>query len=288
MDRIEPQTIKTYDHTEQFSILYGDKWKVFPAVAISIYLFGVSVSKCIMTGKTLSKVLNSVPVLNTFEFWLGIFFLSGAAFSFKSIEKTKGLRIFIVIVRAVSILLMLVGAIIIMIQNGRVRSFVPEKGGVFNLDYFPDLFSNLVFSLLYHHSLPGITRQLTATKDIKHIILWSFMMAGSILITIPITAIMAFGNDLIHDTPTTGLGSVHKLIYYNEDFKGKLDFIYYIVSFYVFLNVAAFSIYVIVIRNNIINVFMPAIDANRISKATAIFSLVLPGLILLVSWVLKD
>ena len=94
-------------------------------MAVSIYLFGVSVSKCIMTGKTLSKVLASIPVLNTFEFWLGIFFISGAAFSFKSIEKTKALQIFIVIVRAVSIMLMLVGAIIIMIQNGKVQSFIP-------------------------------------------------------------------------------------------------------------------------------------------------------------------
>lgn len=112
------KTIESYDHIQQFSILYGDKWRLFPAVTISIYLFGVSISKCIMTGKTLSKLLSQVPVIGTFEFWLGVFFVSGAAFSFKSIEKTKGLQIVIITVRFISIILMLLGAIIIMAQNG--------------------------------------------------------------------------------------------------------------------------------------------------------------------------
>jgi ubiquinone biosynthesis protein COQ9 len=67
------------------------------------------------------------------------------------------------------------------------------------------------------------------------------------MIIIPLTAIMAFGTDLVHSN-TGLLEESHNLIYYSEDFKGKLDFVYYIVSFYLFLNVTAFSVYIIVIR----------------------------------------
>lgn len=107
------------------------------------------------------------------------------------------------------------------------------------------------------------------------------------MVLIPLTAIMAFGNNLIHPK-TTMFGASHSLIYYNEDFKGKLDFIYYIVSFYVFLNVAAFSVYIIVIRTNVLAILKPEIDANKISKTTVTFSGVLLGIILVVSYALRD
>ncbi len=68
---------------------------------------------------------------------------------------------------------------------------------------------------------------------------------------------MAFGNEL---------GTGHTLNYYNYDFKGHIDFIYYFTSFYVFLNVAAFSIYIIVIRTNILMISHPKIDAKKLSK----------------------
>jgi len=63
--------------------------------------------------------------------------------------------------------------------------------------------------------------------------------------------------------------------------------VYYVVSFYQFLNVAAFSIYIIVIRNNILSVAKPEIDANRLSKTTLLFSLALLGCILVVSYALR-
>jgi hypothetical protein len=109
--------------------------------------------------------------------------------------------------------------------------------------------------------MPGITKQLKYRTEISGFIKIAFMVAGTAMVIIPITAIMAFGNNLLHPE-THMLGESHSLIYYNEDFKGRLDFIYYIVSFYVFLNVAAFSVYIIVIRTNVLAIFKPEIDAN--------------------------
>ena len=48
-----------------------------------------------------------------------------------------------------------------------------------------------------------------------------------------------------------------KLQYFNDTFKGELDFIYYFTSFYIFLNVAAIPILIIVMRNNLIQMITP-------------------------------
>ena len=68
---------------------------------------------------------------------------------------------------------------------------------------------------------------------------------------------MAFGRDLGNNP--------HDLKYYNFDFQGKIDFIYWFTSFYVFLNVAAFSVYIIVIRANILSLLFPKVNAKKIS-----------------------
>ncbi len=95
-------------------------------LAITIYLFGVLISKCIMTGRVLSKLMGDIDVLNTFEFWLIVFFIIGGAFSFKSIEKTKVIQVIMISVRIISILLLLIGSIVIMIQNGGIKDLSPE------------------------------------------------------------------------------------------------------------------------------------------------------------------
>lgn len=114
----EDRKLKVYDHVEQFRLLYGENWKYLPSIIISVYLTGVSISKCIMTAKTLSGVFVDISVLSQFEFWLAAFFISGAVFSFKSIEKTKVLQVTIIIVRFISILMMIGGAIAVIIMNG--------------------------------------------------------------------------------------------------------------------------------------------------------------------------
>ena len=112
-----------------------------------------------MTGKTLSKLFTGVEILETFEFWLTLFFLSGALFSFRSISKTKPIQVITITVRFVSVVLMILGAVIIIFQNGFEMNFTPPRGNAFfNLSFFGDIFSNLVFSFLFHHSIPPSLR----------------------------------------------------------------------------------------------------------------------------------
>jgi hypothetical protein len=73
--------------------------------------------------------------MNDFKLWVGLFFISGAMFSFKSIEKTKVMQFVIIVVRFISIVAMIIGAIYIMIKYG-VKSPVPSGKGVFNIENF--------------------------------------------------------------------------------------------------------------------------------------------------------
>lgn len=230
-----------------------------------------------MTANTLSQLFKEigVGVINTFEFWLGAFFISGAIFSFKSIEKTKALQITIIIVRIISILLMFFGAIAVMFMNGGIQDFIPPNAGAFNIDSFGDIFSSLIFSFLFHHSIPGITSQLKNTSEVSYFIKRAFIVSVTTLLLIPLSGIMAFGSNL---------GKAHELKYYNLDFKGVIDPIYYFVSFYMFLNVAAFSVYIIIIRTSLMKICLPASDPNKMSKQTISFTVVLITVIVAVAY----
>lgn len=51
---------------------------------------------------------------------------------------------------------------------------------------------------------------------------------------------------------------------------------------------AAFSVYVIVIRRNVLAIVKPEIDSDKISKTTISFTAILLGITLVVSFVLKN
>jgi len=86
---------------------------------------------------------------------------------------------------------MIIGAVVIMIEDG-IHSF--EGEGVFNISNFGNIFSNLVFSFLFHHSLPGIAKPLKYKSEVKSSIRNAFAVAGATLMLVPITAMMAFGD----------------------------------------------------------------------------------------------
>lgn len=130
---------------------------------------------------------------------MATFFIFGATFSFKSIEKTKTVQTTIIFVRFLSILLMVVGAFIVIDKNGSIQDFAPEHGNaIINIEYCDDIFSNLLFALMIHHSMPGITRQLTELSQIQSFLNIGFLISGISMLVIPITAVLAFGNDLTH------------------------------------------------------------------------------------------
>lgn len=110
--------------------------------------------------------------------------------------------------RVISIVLFLFGAIYLFCRDG-IKTLTPPDKGVFNISDFVSLFSNSVFSLMFHHSFPNIVNNLNTTEDVEFVLRYAFLISGSVLMIIPITGVMAFGKDL-------GVGSTLK--YYNFDF----------------------------------------------------------------------
>lgn len=97
-------------------------------------------------------------------------------------------------VRFISVSLMIIGAFIIMGQNGGTRNLAPVDGNAFfNSKYFGDIFSNLIFAFMFHHSMPGMTKQLTHLNQIHPFLKVGFLTAGVTMLVIPITACLAFG-----------------------------------------------------------------------------------------------
>jgi hypothetical protein len=143
-----------------------------------------------MTGKNLSQVFHDIDYLRDFRFWVCLFFISGAVFSFRSIDNTKVMQITIIAVRVISLAMFLFGAIFLFCRDG-IQDFIPKDGGVINMGLFVQLFSNS--SLMLHHSLPNIVSDLRKSSDIRFVIRNAFIISGSVLLLIPITAIMAFG-----------------------------------------------------------------------------------------------
>ena len=206
--------------------------------------------------KVFDDAIQGDSILKSFNLWLALFFICGAIFSFKSIENTKIMQAIIISIRVLSVILMIVGAIYLMIVGG-VKKLTPKDGGYFNVSSFVELFSNSCFALMYHHSLPAILNKLRNTEDVTFTLKYSFLISGSILLIIPITGCMAFGDEL---------GTGTHLKYYNFDFQGKFDVTYWVVSFYVFLNIAAFSVYIIVIRTNILRLIKPQVNPLSLSS----------------------
>jgi amino acid permease len=87
----------------------------------------------------------------------------------------------------------MIGGAIFLVGRDGMKDLVPSGEGYFNWGSFLELFSNSVFALLFHHSLPGIVTQLKNTEDIHFVIRNAFLISGFVLIVLPLTACMAFG-----------------------------------------------------------------------------------------------
>lgn len=237
-------------------ILSGKRASIFTITIITIYLMGVTISKCILAGKVLSKVFDHVTFLNKIYPWLGLFFVCGGVFSFKDVASTKVLQYFIIGIRCVALMAMIVGAIYVAAAFGAHRL---DENGLMNFEYFPELFSNTLFGLVCHHSISSIVSPIKPEAGIRFAIRFGFLVSIILCLIIPLTGIIAFGSNLVSNQKGN-------LKYYNYAFESQLPMVYYFVSFYVFLNIAAIPVLIIVVRNNILKLAIPKINPNQFSS----------------------
>ena len=70
-------------------VILGPKLKWFCTLSLLLYLLGVVSSKTIISANTLAKAFLGIYVLDQYYFWMILFFLTGAVFSFKDVTSTK-------------------------------------------------------------------------------------------------------------------------------------------------------------------------------------------------------
>jgi len=71
--------------------MFGKTGKVIYSLALIMYLTGVVISKCIMTGNIMSHIFDQTKVLNNYYFWLILFFILSAGLSFKDVASIKSI-----------------------------------------------------------------------------------------------------------------------------------------------------------------------------------------------------
>lgn len=231
-------------------LLWGNGGKIVVVVVLTIYMMGLLITKCISTGMVMKKLFEGVTVLDNFYFWLALFFLTSMFFCFRDVQGTKVLQTIVSFFRAVVILLMLSGAFYQIGHDKSIKhTLTPGDFQAFNLEGFEDFFSTAVFAFMCHHSIPSMLRPVKPPRQIKRILYTGFAAGGLILILISLTGILAFGDKYVLDSKTKS--------YYNMWFHGNIDWIYYIISFYLFFNITAVPVVTITTRNNLMKCIVP-------------------------------
>lgn len=232
------------------TLLWGTPGKVAVVIVLTVYMMGILITKCISTGTVMSELFVEVDVLNNFYFWMALFFLTSMFFCFKDVQGTKILQTIISIFRAFVILLMFCGALYLIANDKSIKhTLTPGEYKAFHITGFEDFFSTAVFAFMCHHSIPSMLRPVKPSRYIKTILYSGFAVGATILITVSLTGISAFGDQYMHNKGEKS--------YYNMWFKGNINWIYYIISFYLFFNITAFPVLVITTRNNLMKCIVP-------------------------------
>lgn len=119
-----------------------------------------------------------------------------------------------------------------------------------------------------HHSSPGMLRPVRPTSAVRKIIFISFIFGLLTFLFVCLTAMWAFP-----------LEKLQKASFYNQMFNvGNIKWAYYIISFYMFLNIAALPVLTITIRKNLMKLVVPHLMPKnnfKITLPSAIFTLLI-------------
>ncbi|EAS05856.2 transmembrane amino acid transporter protein (macronuclear) [Tetrahymena thermophila SB210] len=276
--------------------IYGKLGQGITATGLVVYLIGVLSSKTIMIGNILSKTFKDVSFLNSTYPWMISFLACSIIFSFSNVQKTKTLQNVIVVVRFLTIAALLIGSF----QIAGKTSFhnLNENHTYFDFDNFSSFFGDLQFALLMHHAIPSMFYSIENQKNIKKVSFAAFGIGSLSIVLLSIFGVMAFGKCLDaekghNNSECVGLGYATGSSYFNSYFQGigDADWAFYISSFYIFLNVAAFPVLIITCRNNLMKFLakdkIPAIS-YKITKWTIFFTLLIAGPIFAISLTVKN
>eukprot|EP01017_Pseudomicrothorax_dubius_P051203 TRINITY_DN9818_c0_g1_i1.p1 TRINITY_DN9818_c0_g1~~TRINITY_DN9818_c0_g1_i1.p1 ORF type:complete len:453 (-),score=43.79 TRINITY_DN9818_c0_g1_i1:63-1421(-) len=248
---------KSFEFTKISAIMLGTAGRLITVCIISFYLFGAVAIKCVAAAESLSSGLsyliygdgthlNAAIGFDLYYVLLGLFALFVIGFCLGDISKLSTLNSIIVVFRLLTVVMLICGAVYSMFRHGVTPiSDLPKA----NIKAVPSVFSTFIFYFMMHHSLPTVVRPMKPEKEVKPVMLISYVCSMVILVWIAISGMFAFGhfgNDCEQGFPC----KINKL--YNKNFLG-IPFLGQLVNLYPVLNIAPTPVLVIVLRNNLIN-----------------------------------
>lgn len=171
-------------------------------LAIAIYLYGALCIKAVSASQALSLGLAFIFTskidgfddfpFNPYYICLIGFFIIVSLLALKNVQSTKWLQNIIAVLRYITSLLMIIGALIYIGRRGGVAHGSDIK--YFDINNFAAIFGNVVFAFLSHHSLPGILKPIRPETSIKKVIFWGYVCGCIIMYMVALTAVLAFGD----------------------------------------------------------------------------------------------
>lgn len=124
-----------------------------------------------------------------------------------------------------------------------------EDYSLVNLENFSNLFGIVIIAYCFHHCVPALIKPIHPQKEVKWVMKRTFMISFSIFLSLAFCGVCAFGIELIN------LKEVHFISF---NFTQNEIILFYFAAVYIFLNVIAFPVFVITVRNNLMKLISPS------------------------------
>jgi len=261
--------------TEELLPRYGHYLFLFALIA---YAYGALCIKTVAAAESLTETLSYAIYENKsalkhhmpfdpYGLMILAFALPTFFFSVKNVQDSKLLQAVIAVSRIATIICLLIGSMYALGEYGPVPD---DDIRVFKFSAFPELFGNVIFAFMYHHSVPGILTPIRPSRKVYPMLFGATTLTAAVFILESMLAVFAFGGRQgnCDHFPC----AIQPL--YNENYLA-IQGLNFIVNFYPVLNLAPFPVVAITLRNNLMQLIIPDTAThhmNNLTKTTFMFA----------------
>ncbi|KAL4479176.1 hypothetical protein ABPG72_009006 [Tetrahymena utriculariae] len=227
---------------------WGKEAQFLVSTIVIIFLIGVTIARCISISRILKNTFSEVSVLNNFYFWLGCLILFTSLFSFKNVSSFAWIQEYIAIIRLTAISLIFFACFYQIYLEG-FQGIQFKEYPLVNLANFSSLSSSTTMFFCIHHSIPAFVKPITPQKHVKWVLKGTHILGLSVILGISFFGVQAFGEALIDK---------YDVNFINYNFEQNEVLVYYTTALYIFLNAIAYPVFIITVRNNMMELFAPS------------------------------
>ncbi|KAL4432757.1 hypothetical protein ABPG74_011578 [Tetrahymena malaccensis] len=227
---------------------WGKEAQFLVSLIVIIFLIGVTIARCISIARILKNTFSEVSVLNNFYFWLGCLILFTSLFSFKNVSSFAWVQEYIAVIRLAAVSLIFFACFYQIYLEG-FQGIQFKEYPLVNITNLPSLSSTTTMFFCIHHSIPAFVKPITPQKHVKWVLKGTHILGLSIILGISFFGVQAFGEAIIDK---------YDVNFINYNFEQNEILVYYTSALYIFLNAIAYPVFIITVRNNMMELFAPS------------------------------